>query len=136
MNPMTKPATNFSIQASLDELHRDSVAWKSEIEFWQDEVNFFYKLIRKRGIKEAFPSEEIAEIEKNLISLSAEKLVNAKERIARHERQLVMALNSSSFSNGQAYWETHKALSTEMANLYSDMKSYKQNLFQVIEKYE
>jgi len=80
MDLLTNPQTSYLLQADLASLHKESHSWLSEIEFWEDELAFFYTLLHSKLLRQAYPTEEIASLDKRLVSINSDMLGAIKEQ--------------------------------------------------------
>ncbi len=78
MELLSYSKTDYLLDATLESLHKESVAWVNELEFWADEMAFFYKLLHNHKLSSVFPSAEVGEIDKALVKLSGESLEKMK----------------------------------------------------------
>lgn len=126
--------TDYLLDASLGTLHNESVAWLKELDFLEDEMAFFYKLLHNEKFSNAFPSAEVAEIDKALVKLNAENLDKVKDAVENHERQLAVVFKSALPGEEQVYRESHRRLLIDMHNLDEEFRSFKKKVFSFIEK--
>jgi hypothetical protein len=136
MELLSYPKTDYLLEGSLESFHGESMAWLNELAFWSDELAFYYKLLHKNKSKEAFPSRELAEIEKELVKLSSEKIDKVKLVVASHERSLSSVMKSTSLSEEHSYRDAHLKLLGDMHNLHLDIRTFKKNIFAFVQKYE
>jgi hypothetical protein len=126
---LSYPKTDYLLDATLETLHKESAAWLKELDFWADELSFFYKLLHSHRLSGAFPSAEMAGIDKALISLSAENIETLRIRLRGHERQLADLFKPASSEEEQSYRAAHRMLYADMYKLHSDIRTFKQKLF-------
>ena len=126
---LSYPKTGYLLDATLESLHQESVAWLEELDFWADELSFFYKLLHSHRLSVAFPSAEMAEIDKVLVGLSAENVESLRIRIRSHERQLADLFKPASLDEEQSYRATHRMLYADIYQLHSDIRTFKKKLF-------
>lgn len=136
MELLTNPQTSYLLQADLAALHTESQSWLQEIEFWEDELAFFYKLLHSKFSSQAYPTEEIAALDKTLVGINSDKLTTVKELILNHERSLALALQRTSMQEEDSYRHAHRPLSNKMAEVYAVIKEFKQNVYAFVRKYE
>lgn len=132
MELLNYPKNEYLLDAPLDALHAESVAWLKELGFWADEVSFFYKLLHHHKLSDSFPSDQVAEIDKELVKFNGEKLNRVKSGVASHEHLLASLFKSSSMADEQVYRETHRKLSIEVHSLYEDIRAFRQKIFSFI----
>lgn len=129
MELLTYPKNEYLLGASLDTLHVESQDWLKELEFWSDEMAFFYKLLHKKESSDAFPPRDLAAIEKALIRIDSEELRRVREGVLSHERLLSSVVKSTSMAEEQVYRETHRNLYSEMFNLNQLIRAFKKDVF-------
>lgn len=126
--------TDYLLDATLDTLHKESVAWLKELDFLGDEMAFFYKLLHNKKLSNAFPSAEVAEIDKALVKLNAENLDKVKNGVENHERQLAVIFKSTLSAEEQVYRESHRKLLLDMHDLHEEVRAFKKKVFSFVEK--
>lgn len=120
--------TEYLIDASLDSLHAESRVWISQIEFWNEEMSFFYKLIHLKEKRPSFPSAELASLDKQLIKL-VENLSQVKSDVQQHERTLSVAIRNISMEEEQEYRERHRSLLLPMHGIRDLIRVFKRTAF-------
>ncbi|HEU5290167.1 MAG TPA: hypothetical protein VFU05_05945 [Cyclobacteriaceae bacterium] len=133
MELLSNPKTEFLLDASLESLHTQSVAWMNELIFWSDEMTFFYQMLHHKKLSAAFPSSQVATIDKELVRLNGEKLDKVKTGVASHERLLASVYKSSSLADEQVYREAHRKLLVDMQALNQDIRTFKKKFFAFVE---
>lgn len=136
MELLVYPKTEYALDASLETLHAESQSWLNDLEFWGDEMSFFYKLLHRREAKGIFPSNELADVEKELVKLNGERLTKTKSSVLSHERLLSSSLQSQSLAEEEVYREAHRTLLIEIYELQVAMRSFKKNVFTYYAQYE
>jgi hypothetical protein len=134
MELLIYPKTDYLLDASLESLHAESQAWLQNIDFWTDEMAFFYKLLHKKELIETYPSRELAAIEKELIKVYGERLEKARTEIQSHERLLGALVKSTSFVEDENYREKHRKLVLEIFDIQVLIRSFKKKVFDFIKK--
>lgn len=129
MELLTFPKNEYLLDASLEDLHSQSQEWIKEIDFWNDEIAFFYKLLHKKETKNVFPARELAEIEKTLIRINSEDMLRLRNEVLNHERLLSTLIRSTSLSEEQVYREAHRRLYRDMYKLNELIRSFKKSVF-------
>jgi len=129
MELLNYPKNEYLLDASLDSLHTQSQEWLKTLEFWSDEMSFFYKLLHSRESREAFPALDLAAIDKVLIKINSEELDSLRQGVISHERLLSSILKSTSVAEEQVYRETHRRLHEEMFRLERTIRSVKKEVF-------
>jgi hypothetical protein len=129
MELLTFPKNEYLLDASLEDLHSQSQEWIKEIDFWNDEISFFYKLLHKKETNNVFPARELAEIEKTLIRINSEDMLRLRDEVLNHERLLSTLIRSTSLSEEQVYREAHRRLYRDMYKLNDLIRSFKKSVF-------
>lgn len=128
MELLSHPKTEYLLDATLESLHRESVAWLEVIKFFRDEISLFHKLLHNQKLSNGFPSEEIAEVDKALVRFNGESLDKVRNDLSKQEKQLAAMLKSSSLSDEQSYRESHRKLLVDMQDLLANIKMFKQKV--------
>jgi hypothetical protein len=132
MKLINGPTTEYLLDASLESLHSESREWLSEIDFWTDEMTFFYKLIHLREPHLSFPSADLAVLEKELIRITTENLGKVKLEIENHERALHAIVTNTSFVEERGYRERHRILLIEIHNTQTLIRKFKKQVYSFI----
>ena len=137
MDLLISPQTSYLLQADLASLHKESQLWLSEIEFWEDELAFFYTLLHSKLSRQAYPTEEIASLDKRLVSINSDMLGAIKEQALNHERFLALLMQTTSMQKEESnYREVHQQLRVKMIDVYAAIKNFKKEVYASIRKYE
>lgn len=118
--------------ASLEELHRQGREWLSELEFWIDEMSFYYKLLHMREPRIFFPTSGLAELEKALVTLTSDYLSKLKIDVENHERILATMIRNISLGEEDEYRAKHKVLLDEVLRLQERIREFKKSVFSFI----
>ena len=129
MNFLTQPTSTYLLAASLGSLQEETRSWLHEIDFWQSEMIFLYKLLHQRLPTKTFPSEKLSLLEKKLIDLRTSKLDKTRGNLITHELALTALLQSSPFSDEEDFREQHHKLLTELYVIKALIKSFKEEVF-------
>lgn len=116
--------SDYLLQASLNQLHVESIEWESEIKMLLIDADFFDKMLAKSALMVA--SDEVYyEIhdKKKGITQFLKKLEILSERIKLHEHTLANIIDKEAPHGEQQYRKTHIELNNE---LYIFLKNYKQ----------
>lgn len=132
MELLNYPSTDYLLDATLESLHTQSIAWLKELDFWGDEMSFFYHLLQGQKKSQPFPAAEIAQMEKELVRLNGDELDKLRSRVGSHERNLSQVYRSTSTGEEQRYRDSHKKLLTEMYHLHEDIRKFKRNVFSFV----
>jgi hypothetical protein len=136
MQLLTNPKTDYLLEASLESLHAESLEWLKEIDFWSDEMAFFYKLLRKSQAAKAYPTAELASVEMELVTLTSDKVDKLRSDVLRHERELSAVIRSISSGDEEHYRETHRKLLMDIYETLQEIRAFKKEVFSFVKKYE
>jgi|GEM_PF-659190 len=129
MNFLTQPTSTYLLAASLGSLHEESRRWLGEIDFWQSEMTFLYKLLCKGLPAKTFPSERLSLLEKKLIDIQTSKLDKTRKNLITHELALAALLKSPPLIDEEDFREQHHMLLTELYGIQALIKSFKRDVF-------
>lgn len=136
MELLSKPKTEYLLEVSLEALHAESLEWLNEVEFWHDEMAFFYKLLHKKKPNKKFPSQELAALEKIMVQITGEGLDKVKNELQKHERSLKSVLTSISLGEEQTYRKAHRIILAEVYSLHLSLRTFKKNVYSFVQKYD
>lgn len=136
MELLTQPKTEYLLDASLESLHVESLEWLKEIDFWSDEIAFFYKLLKRTNAAKDYPGTELAIMEKKLISVNSDKVSKVRSDIYQHERALAGVLKSAYLLEEDRYREKHRQLLMDIYSIHTVIRSLKKEVFSFIQKHE
>lgn len=131
-----RPQDEYLDQASLDQLHRASRAWLSEIEFWKNEVQFLSNLASK-DLMAFIAKEKISratEVFAILKTWQKTELPSLKEMVALHERHLGVLLENPFNGDDTAFRLEHGKIEQKISAFMADFRKMKQEIFQVEEE--
>jgi hypothetical protein len=134
MELLSYPQSDFLLEVPFETMHAESKIWLNEIEFWSDEIAFFYKLLHKKKTKKGFPSKELAGAELELVRINSEKLDPLRQGVVSHENLLSSFLKSSSHMDTQVYRDLHHKLANDLRDCEVAIRSFKKKIFSVAEK--
>lgn len=129
MELLTNSKTEYLVDVPLEALHAETLAWLKELGCWADEMSFFYRLLHHNKFSNAFPSEQLAHIDRELLMLNGERLDRIRIDMANHERMLASLFNPPSVTDEQAYRENHRRLHVDMYILHEEIRQFKQTIF-------
>lgn len=132
MELITNPKTEYLLGASLETLHAESREWLSEVNFWSEEMSCYYKLLHKTLPFFAFPTKELADIEKEMIRINSEDLTSARGRIERHEGELAILMKNTSSTEEYEYRQRHRELLNDMYELRGIIRNFKEKIIALV----
>ena len=136
MELLTNHGTEYLLAASLEQLHHESQEWIKEVDFWKDEMSFFYKVLHSKVSSRSYPSEALAAMEKNLVRISAEVLDPMTNTLKTHEQYLATIVNTTSLQDEESYRERHKSLGAQVLDAYQEIRSFKKDILSFMRTYE
>ncbi len=137
MELLKSPKTNYLLEASLEVLHHESIDWFSEIEFWRDEIEFYYSLfVEKTLISVPIDGKtKIDKIENELIKISADDLDDLKKEVKEHEHFLSRLLLTHRLDE-QDYRAKHRQLTLRFMEFEYRLKDLKKDIFELVKSIE
>jgi hypothetical protein len=129
---LTSEKWEFLSEAPIGVLHEESIEWLSEISFFRKEIAFFFTLLEKI-IDINSQHKTLLSIENQLIDLSSKKLDELNMEVQRHEEFLVVIMETRRHDE-TVYRSKHYTLSKKFQDFEKEMKTFKRNFFQVVEK--
>jgi hypothetical protein len=136
MKLLSNPKTEYLLDASLEYLHNESLEWLNEMDFWRDEMAFFQKLLHKEGLKDAFPSERLAALDKQLIGIITNKLEKIMNEVRDHERSLAALIKTTSFQKEENYRHMHRQLLWDIWDIHTAIRNFKKDVFAFVRRYQ
>ena len=136
MELLMYPKTDYLLNTSLESLHAESREWLREIDFWKDEMAFFYNLIHEKSKGKAFPQAEAAAFERELLEVNTNKLDSLRNQVRSHEQALSTLFTATVLQEEEKYRETHRKLLQEMYDCHLVIRNFKKNIFSYIQKFE
>ena len=117
-----------------EELHNDSILWKSEMNFIYDEMRFLEHLLSSQYIG-FLDAGLYKKIESFVVSITKKKnsIKKILKLIEEHELMLSNLTIDKSTAVKKNYLETHNDLQREVNNLYYDYREIKKQIFRIVE---
>lgn len=124
----------YGREKSIEELHHESIQWKSEISFIDDEMRFLEHLLSSKYI-DFLEVGLYKKIETFIHEIATEKKIGKTiyKLIEEHEIVLSDLIDNESVTSNKNFLETHKNLNNEVNNYFYDYKEIKQNIFNIVE---
>lgn len=122
------------LDGSLEWLHRQTTEWLNDVEFWREELVFFYNVLRKQEFKPYFPMHEVAVLEKELVKISSEDVKELEATLNQHERKLSAIMQAMPPGNERDYRHEHRAIQSAMKNFEATMRGFKKSVFTLVRK--
>lgn len=122
------------LEGSLEWMHSQTMEWLSDVEFWREELVFFYRLLRKQELQLYFPMQQVAVLEKELVKISSEDVKELEATLRKHEAKLRNIMQTVSKSDELDYRHDHKTILFAMNNFEANMRSFKKSVFAFVKK--
>lgn len=135
MNIRPRPQTTFLLQAPWEELYKINEHWLSQLSFYQNEIQFFEKLIEQNFM--IMLKEDEVKIAKNLIKKLLDIKNENNELIKNiHENQAHIStwVKEKQIQKHLDFRKEHSALEDKIVHFNEKYQAYKQELFDEIEK--
>lgn len=114
----------------LDELHLETLEWKSSIQFIIGEISFIKQLVNSYSFEPHTRNlfERVQEFKEELkkIETSIEKM---RLRMVKHENQLGGILEQDRISFDHEYYKKHRLLERRFKLFYQEYRELKSNIF-------
>lgn len=136
MEILTNNGTEYLLAASLEQLHHESKDWVKEVDFWKDEMSFFYKLLHSKTPPKSFPGKALASVDEKLVRINADLLDPLTHALRTHEQSLAMMVKTTSLQDEDSYRERHKSLLAQMQDAQHLIRSLKRYVFSFMQTYE
>jgi hypothetical protein len=122
--------------ASVEELHKMTRQWKSDLTFWKSESVFLYKLINKYFLQSAAVSkrEHFENLLKRLNAFVDQTLATLEPELEDHEEKLAEFVKNQFALDEQALRETHQKLDHRIAEVAAHFRILKKEIFESVEK--
>jgi hypothetical protein len=127
--------TNRATEYTFELFHEVSQKWLSDLDFWKDEIAFFYKLLRIKTPRqsEVLKTEHAKAIEKHLINVSVEKIDALKKEILDHEQFLTRIMADIDIDE-DLYFSRHKAITQKFRAFEKEYRALKHDIFALAEE--
>lgn len=126
---------NYILQPSLLTKHAKTLEWLSATVLWKKELQFFQRLLDEHASK--FGTDEDREQMhhlQNIIRYYKDELIDSMaSRLRHHEKKLADMLETKDELK-TAYIKEHLALMNDLQSTNDQFRSYKEELFSLIEK--
>jgi len=119
---------------SIEQLHNDSVLWKSEINFIQDEIKFLEHLLSSKYI-DFLEGGLYKKIEAPVFKISNKKTTGATLIKIINEQEAVLSklIDNNTANSNKNYFETHKKIKKEVYQYINKFKKIKGVIFNIVE---
>lgn len=128
MELLTYPKTDYLLSSSLKSLHTESQEWLKEIDFWKDEMAFYFRILNNKNSNFKIEASEVEELQRQIIAKN-QKLDEMKNKVKRHENRLAALFKSDAYQEENSYRDIHKGLLKDMYDLHLIIKPFKKQIF-------
>ena len=124
----SNPKAQLLLEASIEVLHHESKEWLSNIEFWQEEMQFFDKILHLQDplYKEDKTYRNMLE---DLEEIQGDVFVQLKEDIISHEKVLAALEQNKTGHSDSEYREKHAKIKARELTMEDEIKSFKKVVF-------
>jgi hypothetical protein len=136
MELLGNPKTAYLLEASLQTLHAESLEWLHEIDFWQEEMSFFFKILRRKELIHTLPPLDMEAIDREMIRITSMDLDAMKYAVQEHERMLKDVLNVVLAGEETRYRNEHRSLLQKMHSLEQVIRQFKKRVFDFIKRFD
>ena len=135
MELLSSPKTIYLLEADLEVLHEESREWLNEINYWRDEIAFFYTLMVKKADKNSFRENknELIHIQEELLKMSGKEFGDLEAVINQHENYLDL-LATNFLKNDRVFRDKHKAISFQIREFDIRIRNLKNKIFSLVKK--
>lgn len=135
MELLVQPRSMNLLDVGLEVLHEQSYEWLNEIDFWKDEVSFFYSLLVKKTLRSVpiNAKGKIEHIENELISISGGALDELKLKVEEHEKFLNHLLESNN-GDERTYRDKHSLLEYEFSKFKKRFKTLNKDVLSLLKQ--
>src|ERR1035438_9457025 len=109
MELLTSPKSMYLLEAGLEVLHQQTNEWRSDLQFWKEEIPFFLNLV-ERDKNQQIPKTSKASMEKiegELLQIITEEIDQLNLEVDLHEYFLCKMMETPE-KDQQDYREKHK----------------------------
>ena len=134
MKLLTLPTSEYLLDIGIEELHIQSLEWLNKINFCNDEVDFFFRLIadKKKCTVPISIQNTIWHLEKKLLKVSEIEMADIKKDIQKHEIFLKSIMVNRD-NDEELCREIHSDLDTRFKYFEKHFKQVKKDVFELIE---
>jgi hypothetical protein len=132
MELLTSPKSMYLLEAGLEVLHQETNEWRSDLQFWTEEIPFFLNLIR-RDKNQSIPKSAKASLERiegELLQIITEEIDKLNVEVELHEYFLCKMMETPE-KDQQDYREKHKQLSIRVGEFEKRFKLLKMEIFKL-----
>lgn len=134
METLNQENVEHLLDPSLENLHRESLQWMSEVELWKHELVFFQKLLEQNapGITSTHDKKELSHLQNVIIYYNGELLDEFKQKVRRHKKYLANKLLMNEDMEEGEYRKKHGAILSHLSSFRSEFNMHKKEFFQFL----
>ena len=129
MELLTAVKEKYLLEASLEDLHQESLSWLNTVSFWEDENKFYKNLLNNKLFQNVSQKDKL-NINTLLDNIIGNKLITFKSEISLHERNLDTLLISN--IGNDDYRRKHKSLLQKFIEFDQGMREIKSGVFELL----
>jgi hypothetical protein len=126
---------SYILQPGLLEKHRETLEWMSAVLLWKRELTFFQKLLDQYASKftAVEDKKKVDHFQNLIIYYNGEVVGGLRRKLIDHEARLAAMLETMDESKVE-YFKEHDDVMQELETFSRSFSTYKEELFQFIEK--
>ena len=130
-----RPKANYFEEADWEELYVLGEHWKSDLEFYNDELTFLNHLIGKYFVW-LIKDDHIQQVEKTSAKLSKlqQRRTDISQLINKHLAHIEGFIENPFTHNEQDFRKEHQKLEDNIVSFVKDFKTLKKEIFSITEK--
>ncbi|MGI9543418.1 MAG: hypothetical protein ACR2MX_09175 [Cyclobacteriaceae bacterium] len=134
MENLPSTTSDFLLRESLNDLHKTSRQWVSEVDLWKIELDFFQKLLDQYCTKVTTyqGKKQLGHLQNLITYYQGELLDEFTKAVRKHEKYLTRVLDGS-VSDEESYRVKHEIIEDKINTFRIRFKDYKRELFEFIE---
>lgn len=135
MNEMRiRPKSDYLKTASWDQLYVLTEHWKSNLDFYTDELRFLNKLVSKYFIWMT-KEDNISNVQKMVVELKSlqKELEEVKTTVKKHMEHIGLFMENPFSHDEQKFRDEHVLLEDTIAEFVNSFKKAKREVFQITE---
>lgn len=130
-----RPKSDFIHRATWEQLYVLTEHWKSDLEFYGDEIKFFKALINKYFML-LVSGKDVSEVQRLVKKITSfdKNQKTMIDDVTRHLSHIAKLLDNSFPDNEQKFKDEHANLENKWVGFVKDFKELKRTLFNVLEE--
>ena len=121
---------------NLESLLYNSKEWKSEVEMWKQELQFFQKLLDNYAsqMNTVEQKQKMDHFQHLIIYYNGELLDSFNQKARRHTKYLAEHVDNDKTLNKEEYQEKYGTVNNQINAFSSEFRKYKSDFFQFMER--